>query len=128
MAHHDRITLKDMRFHTRVGILPHEQQVPQPLHIDLTVWLSLKAQGESDSLRDGLDYRTLHRVVTETVGDSHHRLIEGLCERIANRALALPGVESVRVAARKPHAPVDGPLDYIEVVIERDMTSGGPEL
>jgi dihydroneopterin aldolase len=119
MADHDRIMLKGMRFHTRVGVLPHEHQLPQPLHVDLTVWLSLKGPGESDSLKDALDYRRLHAIVTETVGDSHHRLIEGLCERIASRVLALPEVEEVRVAARKPHAAVDGPLEYVEVVLER---------
>jgi dihydroneopterin aldolase len=124
MAERDRITLKGMRFHARVGVLPHEEQVPQPLHVDLTVWLSLKRSGQSDSLKDALDYRTLHGLVAETVGDSHHRLIEGLCEQVVSRALALPGVEAVRVAARKPHAPVDGPLDYIEVVMERENAPG----
>jgi dihydroneopterin aldolase len=128
MTNHDRISLKGMRFHTRVGVLPHEKQVPQPLHVDLTVWLSLRQPGQSDSLKDALDYRTLHAVVAETVGDSHHRLIEGLCERIATRALALPGVEAVRVAARKPHAPVDGPLDHVEVVVERDRRRSEEEL
>jgi len=119
MAEHDRITLKGMRFHTRVGVLPHEQQVPQPLHVDLSVWLSLKRPGESDALKDALDYRRLYAVVAETVGDSHHRLIEGLCERIASRVLALPEVERVRVEARKPHAAVDGPLEHVEVAVER---------
>jgi dihydroneopterin aldolase len=92
--------------------------------VDLTVWLSLKRTGESDSLKGGLDYRTLYGLVAETVGDNHHRLIEGLCERVVSRALALPGVEAVRVAARKPHAPVDGPLDFIEVVMERENAPG----
>jgi dihydroneopterin aldolase len=123
MTNQDRIILKGMRFHTRVGVLPHEEQVPQPLHIDLTVWLSLEQPGRTDSLRDTVDYRALHAVVAETVGDSHHRLIEGLCERIATRALTLPGVGRVEVAARKPHAPVGGPLDHVEVVLERDGTS-----
>ena len=120
MVERDRITLKGMRFHTRVGVLPHEEQVPQPLHVDLTVWLSLRRPGKSDSLSDARDYRTLHSLVEETVGDSHHRLIEGLCERVVSRALALPGVRAVRVAARKPHASVNGPLDYVEVVVERE--------
>jgi dihydroneopterin aldolase len=53
------------------------------------------------------------------VGTSHHRLLEGLCEKIAARALALDTVQRVRVAARKPHAPISGPLDFVEVVLER---------
>ena len=115
----DEITLKRMRFHTRVGLLPHEKHHPQPIELDLTVRLSLKQAGESDSPRDLFDYRQLYALVAETVGSSHHRLLEGLCEKIAKKALVLPGAKSVRVAARKPHAPIEGPLDYVEVVIER---------
>ncbi|MGD0992806.1 MAG: dihydroneopterin aldolase [Gemmatimonadales bacterium] len=116
---HDAITLRGMRFHTLVGLLPHEESIPQPLELDLTVYLSLRQVGETDSPRALLDYRTLYRLVSETVGTSHHRLLEGLCERIAAKALTLDGVERVRVAARKPHAPIAGPLDAVEVVIER---------
>jgi dihydroneopterin aldolase len=115
----DAITLRGMRFHTLVGLLPHEESIPQPLELDLTVSLSIRRVGETDSPRSLLDYRTLYQLVSETVGTSHHRLLEALCERIAAKALALQGVERVRVAARKPHAPIAGPLDAVEVVIER---------
>ncbi len=116
----DCITLKRMRFHTCVGLLPHEVSVPQPLELDLSVWLSLRHVGESDSPVHLLDYRDLYAMVSETVGQSHHRLLEALCEKIARAALAHATVQRVRVAARKPHAPIEGPLDYVEVVIERE--------
>lgn len=115
----DCITLKGMRFHTCVGLLPHEKLVPQPLELDLTIWRSLKSVGETDSPSHMLDYRDLYGVVAETVGASHHRLLEALCEKIAEQALGLAGVQRVRVAARKPHAPLSGPVDYVEVVLER---------
>jgi len=115
----DAITLRGMRFHTLVGLLPHEEHVPQPLELDLTVYLSLRQAGTTDSPGALLDYRTLYEAVAATVGASHHRLLEGLCERIAEKVLALEAVDQVRVAARKPHAPISGPLDYVEVVIER---------
>lgn len=108
-----------MRFHTHVGLLPHEHRIPQPLELDLTVWLSLKRVGVTDSARNLLDYRELYALVADTVGSSHHRLLEALCEKVASRALRLAAVKRVRVAARKPHAPIDGPLDYVEVVVER---------
>ena len=114
-----------MRFHTLVGLLPHEQDVPQPLELDLTVWLSLRRVGETDSPRSLLDYRDLYALVAETVGKSHHRLLEGLCARIAQRALRLEAVQRVRVAARKPHAPISGPLDFVEVVLERSRPRHG---
>jgi 7,8-dihydroneopterin aldolase/epimerase/oxygenase len=115
----DAITLRGMRFHTLVGLLPHEQKFPQPLELDVTAYLDLSRVGASDSPRMLLDYRTLYQVVADTVGTSHHKLLEALCERVARAALALEGVERVKVAARKPHAPVPGPLEAVEVVIER---------
>lgn len=115
----DRISLRGMHFHTRVGLLPHEEQLPQPLELDLTAWLSLRRAGESDSPRALVDYRDLYAVVADTVGTSHHRLLEALCERIAERVLAIEGIDRVMVAARKPHAPIAGPVDGVEVVIER---------
>lgn len=115
----DAITLRGMRFHTLVGLLPHEQKFPQPLELDVTAYLDLSRVGASDSPRMLLDYRTLYQVVADTVGTSHHKLLEALCERVARAALALEGVDRVKVAARKPHAPVPGPLEAVEVVIER---------
>jgi dihydroneopterin aldolase len=111
-----------MKFHTLVGLLPHEEHVPQPLELDLTVWLSLRVVGRTDSPRTLLDYRRLYALVSEAVGSSHHRLLEALCEKIATHVLELSEVERVQVAARKPHAPLEGPVDWVEVVIER--TSG----
>jgi len=125
MGARDRITLKGLRFHTLVGLLPHEQSVPQPLELDMTVWLSLRQAGVSDSPRALLDYRDLYRLVEETVAGSPHRLLEALCEKIAARALQLDGVAQVEVAARKPHVPINGPLDYVEVVVLRSTEDSG---
>lgn len=119
MAATDCISLKGMRFHTCVGLLPHERHVPQPLELDLTVWLSLKHVGETDSPRHLLDYRDLYALVAATVGTSHHKVLEALCATIAEGVLSLDRVERVRVAARKPHAPIEGPLEHVEVVLER---------
>ncbi len=124
--HTDAITLRGMRFHTLVGLLPHEAKFPQPLELDVTASLSLRQVGEADAPGMRLDYRTLYGVVADTVGTSHHRLLEGLCERIAAAVLALEGVARVRVAARKPHAPIPGPLDAVEVVIERARPGAPP--
>jgi len=59
------------------------------------------------------------------VGSSPHRLLEALCEKVASRVLAVTPVRRVRVAARKPHVPIAGPLDYVEVVLEREHEDAG---
>lgn len=115
----DRISLTGMRFHTLVGLLPHEESIPQPLELDLNVWLSLRGVGETDSPRQLVDYRDLYQLVADVVDSSPHKLLEALCEKIASRVLEIAPIHRVRVAARKPHAPIPGPLEHVEVVIER---------
>ena len=106
-----------MQFHTLVGVLPHEQQFPQPLELDVTVWLD--AAGSSEA-QVGLDYRELHLAVTNVLEARTVGYLEELVERTASGVLALPAVARVRVAARKPHVALPGPLAYAEVVIEQD--------
>ena len=106
-----------MQFHTLVGILPHEQQFPQPLEVDITVWLEARTGGESPV---GLDYRELHDAVTAAVEARAIGYLEELVERTAESLLALRSVSRVRVAARKPHVALPGPLAHAEVVFEQD--------
>lgn len=105
------ITLAGMRFHVRVGVLPHERELAQPLEIDLHV---RRAAGDATVL----DYRTLYALVGDVVGAEPLEYLETIGEEIAARAMALEGVASVRVAVRKPHVPLGGPLSYAEVVVE----------
>jgi len=106
------ITLAGMRFHARVGVLPHERELAQPLEIDLTV---RRAPGV-DAV---LDYRALYAVVREVVADQPLDYLESVGGAIAAGVLALGGVASVRIAVRKPHVMLGGPLAYAEIVVER---------
>ena len=60
----DVITLRGMRFHTRVGVLPHEGQIPQPLEVDLTVY---RARPAGDPVAPAAprvrDYRARYDIV-----------------------------------------------------------------
>jgi dihydroneopterin aldolase len=105
------ITLAGMRFHVRVGILPHEREIAQPLELDLTV---RRAAGSSAFV----DYRALYAIVCAVVGAEPLEYLESIGAEIVARALALDGVGHVRVAVRKPHVPLGGPLAYAEVVVE----------
>jgi dihydroneopterin aldolase len=107
----ESITLRAMRFHARVGILPHEQEIAQPLEIDLTVQLSAG--------RDVVDYRGLYDDAASVVSAGPLHYLEEIADAVARRALARPRVLHARVAVRKPHVGLGGPLDYAEVVVER---------
>jgi dihydroneopterin aldolase len=45
--------------------------------------------------------------------------LETVAGDVATGSLALAPVASVRVAVRKPHVALDGPLAYAEIVVER---------
>jgi dihydroneopterin aldolase len=106
----DEITLRGMRFHALIGILPHERTVPQPLEVDLTVHV---APG------DGVvDYRKLYDLAAHVVASGPIDFLEEIGDRIARGALE-GRVRRARVAVRKPHVALGGPLDFAEVVVER---------
>jgi 7,8-dihydroneopterin aldolase/epimerase/oxygenase len=111
---HDRITLRNMRFHTLVGILPHEREHPQPLEVDLTAWIAPGRAGI-------VDYRGLHDAVRHAVADSPRKYLEEIAERVAASTLAVQGVEQVEVRVRKPHVPLGAPLDHVEIAIRRPL-------
>ncbi len=107
-----------MRFHVPVGILPHERELPQPLEVDLTVWLE-PASASAGSDAAVVDYRELYDLVARVIGSSSLLHLEDLAAAIADRALAVPRVASARIAVRKPNVALPGPLAYAEVVVCR---------
>jgi dihydroneopterin aldolase len=106
------ITLRAMRFHALVGVLPHERSVPQPVEIDLRVHVT-----EGDVV---IDYRGLYDVVAKTIASGPIDFLEEIAARVADEAIAHNGrIRAARVAVRKPHVALPGPLAYAEVVVER---------
>lgn len=105
------ITLAGMRFNVRVGILPHEREIPQPLDVDLTVRRAGGASGV-------LDYRLLYAVVRDVVEAEPLDYLETVAADIARGVMSLDDVAGVRVAVRKPHVALGGPLAHAEIVVE----------
>ena len=104
------ITLRGMRFHALVGILPHERTTAQPIEVDLSV--------QVDEGIGVIDYRALYAIAAAAL-DNRTDFLEEIGERISREVLAhSPRVRSARVAVRKPHVALAGPLAYAEVVVE----------
>jgi len=113
----DIVTLKAMRFHARIGVLPHEAEIAQSIEVDASLWV--RRTGARPTSREILDYRRVYDMVAEVVTGGHINFLEEVGERIAERALQLPLVEKVRIAVRKPNVVLPGPLAYAEVALER---------
>jgi dihydroneopterin aldolase len=114
----DVVTLKAMRFHARIGVLPHEAEIAQSIEVDASLWV--RRPGARLTAKDIVDYRRLYEIVAEVVTEGHTHFLEEVGERIADRALQLPLVEKVRIAVRKPNVALPGPLTYAEVALERE--------
>jgi dihydroneopterin aldolase len=106
-----------MRFHARIGVLPHESEIAQSIEVDASLWV--RSAGARPTSRDIVDYRRVYEMVAEVVTGGHTNFLEEVGERIADRALQLPLVERVRIAVRKPNVALPGPLSYAEVALER---------
>jgi 7,8-dihydroneopterin aldolase/epimerase/oxygenase len=106
------INLQAMRFHALVGILPHERTVAQPIEIDLRVRVA-----DGDIV---VDYRALYSIVSAVISAGPLDFLEQIADRIAVGAIEHHArVRMARVAVRKPHVALAGPLAYAEVVVER---------
>ena len=106
-----------MRFHTLVGVLPHEREIAQPLELDVEAWVATRARAAGEP--PALDYRALYECAAREVARAPIGFLEDFVERVAEAALALDAVRRVRVVARKPHVPLPGPLAAAEVSVER---------
>ena len=105
------ITLRAMRFHALVGILAHEREISQPIEVDLCVRVT-----DGDSV---IDYRALYDLTARVVDSGPIDFLEEIADQVARGALAHSArVRVARVAVRKPHVALPGPLAYAEVVVE----------
>jgi 7,8-dihydroneopterin aldolase/epimerase/oxygenase len=106
------ITLRAMRFHALVGILPHERTAPQPIEVDLHVRVA-----DDNGV---IDYRALYAIVATVLQSGPIDYLEEIGDRVARGAVEhSPRIRLARVSVRKPHFALAGPLAYAEVVVER---------
>ncbi len=109
-----QITLRGMRFYAVVGILPHERDAAQPIEVDLTVMVT-PGSGV-------VDYGRLYAAVAAILSSGAIDFLEQVATRVIDSAFAVSDrVQSVRVAVRKPHVTLGGPLDYAEIVMARGI-------
>lgn len=106
------ITLRAMRFHALVGILPHEREIAQPIEIDVTARV-----GEGDGI---VDYRRMYDATASVFSDGPIDFLEEIAQRVASRLFEdHRRITAVRIAVRKPQVALGGPLAYAEVAVDR---------
>ena len=115
----DVIQVRGVRVMGVHGVLPEEQERPQPFEVDLDLEVDLRPAGASDQLADTVDYGALSDRVAACVAGESHALLERLAERIAAVAMTDSRVQAVTVTVRKLHPPLAVAVDHVGVRITR---------
>ena len=114
----DAILLEGILVPAALGVTAAERRMRRPVHIDVELGLCLRAAGESDRIRDTLDYGRVYDLIEEVAGTREHKLVEALGERIASALLERFSIDWVSVCVRKLR-PVAGALELAGIRITR---------
>jgi dihydroneopterin aldolase len=98
----ESIALRGIRAWGRHGANAGEQDVPQPLDIELTLLVDVHAARTSDALADTVDYAALHAHVVHLVATERYRLLERLGESILTAVMADKKIVMGSVTIAKP--------------------------
>jgi dihydroneopterin aldolase len=113
-----RIRLKQLRFHTCHGALPHEHDVAQEFWVDVDLMVRFKEAAEHDQLAETVNYAKVAQVVKEVMMGPPVRLLETLAYRIHRQIRALDArVLWVEVRVTKVDPPLGMPSGGVEVVV-----------
>ena len=113
------IRLINMQFYGFHGVDKSEKHLGGRFEVDVEMKLSLKKSCNSDELDDTVNYEKIYKTVDTCVNKDKFYLIEALANSIAKDILINFPINSILVRVRKPHAPVKGVLDTIEVELNR---------
>lgn len=110
------IRLKRLQFHTCHGALPHERHVAQEFWVDVTLQLSLSRAGQTDRLRDTVNYATVVSAVEEIMMGPPVKLLETLAWRIHDTVRSLDDrIEHLEVRVTKADPPIGVACEGVEV-------------
>jgi dihydroneopterin aldolase len=118
----DIIFIDEIRITTLIGIYPREQSVPQTLEISLEIGTSTAQAGNSDDIRDTIDYAAVVERLRGDLARRRFQLLEKLAEHIAEALLDDFGAAWARVSVAKPG--VMHGVRRAGVLIERSRPEG----
>lgn len=116
----DILRLTNMTFHAYHGVWDEEREIGQRFEVDLELKIDMSSAAKSDKLRDTVDLSAVFETIEHVILKEKFQLLETMAERVAQQILHnYKKVEEVLVRVRKPHAPIRGIQDGIEVEIVR---------
>jgi dihydroneopterin aldolase len=110
------IRLKNAVFYAYHGVMSDEQNLGGKYEVDVDMYCDLTPAAQSDSLTKTVDYEKVYSRIQQIILSSKFYLLEGLANAIGEGLLReFHTIERVIVRVRKPHPPVKGVVDHVEV-------------
>jgi dihydroneopterin aldolase len=116
----DRIFIEGIKFHGYHGLTRMEREVGVRLSVDVSLELDLSASGRSDSVRQTVDYREVHKCVIDIGRGTSHRLLESYAVTLLDALLEGFAAERITVRVRKETPVLDGIVDSVGVELSRE--------
>lgn len=100
----DIIFLHELKIETLIGVYEWEKRVPQTLQLDLEIALPSSRAGQSDNIKDALNYADIVRHIQDVLSSRHFNLLEALAEHLAEILLTDFKAPWVKVSVAKLNA------------------------
>jgi 7,8-dihydroneopterin aldolase/epimerase/oxygenase len=118
MVELNMIRIKNATFYAYHGAMADEQNLGGKFECDVEMKCDFVAAAESDSLTKTVDYEKVYSFIQSTILEKKYYLLEALATKIARGLLLhFKALEAVTVRLRKPHPPVKGVVDYVELEV-----------
>ncbi|HEV8538661.1 MAG TPA: dihydroneopterin aldolase [Bacteroidota bacterium] len=118
MHSQDIIRIHNASFYAYHGVASDEQNLGGKFEVDVEIRADLSAAIQHDSLKQTINYEAVYALLRHIVTSKKYYLVEALAKTLAQGILTeFPASEVVTVKVRKPHPPVKGVVDYIEVEV-----------
>ena len=97
----DIIFIRELRADAWIGIYEWEKLRPQTLDFNLEIGLDTHRAGESDNIRDTVDYGKVVERIHADLKDQHFKLLEALAEHISQVILHDFKAQWVKISVAK---------------------------
>jgi len=117
----DQVLIKDLLCRGIIGITSQERTQPQDILVNIVIFTNVARAGETDSINDCVNYRTVAKKVLAFVEKASRKTVEALACDIARLCLEEARVQMVRVRVEK-----NGAVRFtksVGVEIERSKTT-----
>jgi dihydroneopterin aldolase len=116
----DIIRIHNASFYAYHGVELDEQNLGGKFEVDIELGCAISEAETTDSLKRTVDYEKVYALLYSTITEKKYFLLEALANKLATKILeTFVQVITVVVKIRKPHPPVKGVVDFVEVEVQR---------